>query len=252
VGERHLVALGGGGFGDEPDSGRLDDYILSLTGASRPRVCFIPTASGDAAAYIVQFYSAFPVSRCLPSHLGLFRFSVADVRSHLLDQDVIYVGGGSTVSLLAVWRAYGLPPILRQAWERGVVLCGVSAGSLCWFEAGVTLSFGQPAALRDGLGLVSGSHCPHFNRIAGLRDRYRSFVAEGAVPGGLGVDDGVAVHFVGDTVTHVVADRPDVAAYRLSAEGERVVEERLSPRYVRRRRSTTPALNGTRRFLDDR
>jgi peptidase E len=243
--DRHLVALGGGGFSDDGDSGLLDDYVMSLTGADRPRVCFIPTASGDATAYITQFYTAFPVSRCAPSHLGLFRFSVPDVRSHLLDQDVIYVGGGSAVSLLAVWRAYGLPPILRQAWEQGVVVCGVSAGSLCWFEAGVTFSFGEPVPLRDGLGLLPGSHCPHFGRIPGLRDRYRDFVADGALPGGIGIDDGVAVHFLGGSVAHVVADRPGAAAYRLWRESERVVEERLEPRYVRRR-SSTAILNGSR------
>ncbi len=148
-----IVALGGGGFSTEPDNPRLDDYINSLAGKTRPKLCFVPTASGDSDNYIVRFYDAFTVERCEPSHLRLFSRKIADLSAFVLSQDVIYVGGGATAGLLAVWRLHGLDVIFREAWERGIVLCGVSAGALCWFEAGATDSFGKPLRpLRDGLG----------------------------------------------------------------------------------------------------
>lgn len=128
---KHIVALGGGGFSTEPENSILDDFILRLTGKECPRVCFVPTASGDTEGYVQKFYDAFPPGRAEASHLALFRRTVPDLRAFALAQDVIYVGGGNTVSLLAVWRAHGLDAALRDAWKAGVVLCGISAGALC-------------------------------------------------------------------------------------------------------------------------
>src|SRR5687768_18583038 len=130
---RQIVAFGGGGFSMEAGNPLLDDYVLSLAaanGAERPKVCFLPTASGDADHYVVRFYRHFPASRCEPSHISLFRRDrgVKNVREHLLAQDLIYVGGGSVLSLLGVWRAHGIDTILRDAWESGVVMAGLSAG----------------------------------------------------------------------------------------------------------------------------
>ena len=135
---RQIVAFGGGGFSMESGNPLLDDYVLGLSGAERPRVCFLPSASGDADHYIVRFYRAFSAHRCEASHVSLFRREQGpeDLRGHLLSQDLIYVGGGSVVSLLGVWRAHGIDEILREAWEAGVILCGLSAGSLCWFARG--------------------------------------------------------------------------------------------------------------------
>lgn len=138
--DRHIVAMGGGGFSDEDPL--LDEFILGLSGRERPRVCFVPTASGDAAAYIERFYAAFTRRACEPSHLPLFQPPYPPIGELLLSQDVIYVGGGSTANMLAVWRIHGIDEVLRRAWERGTVLCGVSAGGLCWFQAGVTDSLG--------------------------------------------------------------------------------------------------------------
>ena len=156
--------MGGGGFGTEPDNPLLDDFILGLTGKQAPKVCFVPTATGDHDGYVKSFYEAFPAGRATGTHLALFKRTEPDLRELVLAQDVIYVGGGNTVSLLAVWRAHGLDVVLREAWEAGVVLCGVSAGALCWFEGGTTDSFGAALApLRDGLGFLSGSFCPHYD-----------------------------------------------------------------------------------------
>ena len=148
---RQIVAFGGGGFSMESGNPLLDDYVLGLTGAERPRVCFLPSASGDADHYIVRFYRAFSAHRCEASHISLFRREQGpeDLRRHLLSQDLIYVGGGSVISLLGVWRAHGIDAILREAWEAGVILCGLSAGSLCWFAEAVTGFHGAPQRL-DG------------------------------------------------------------------------------------------------------
>ena len=162
----------------------LDEYVLGLTGVSRPRVCFLPSASGDADHYIVRFYRAFSSERCDPSHISLFRREQgpADIRRHLLSQDLIYVGGGSVLSLIGVWRAHGIDQILREAWAGGVVMCGLSAGSLCWFSEAVTGFHGAPQRV-EGIGLLPYSNCVHYEREGQRRAAYRRFLSEGMVPG---------------------------------------------------------------------
>ena len=225
---RHIVALGGGGFSMEPDNPLLDDFILSLTGKDRPRVCFVPTAAGDADGYVQRFYDAFPAGRAEASHLALFKRTVRDLRAFALAQDVIYVGGGNTVNMLAVWRAHGLDAVLREAWEAGVVLCGVSAGALCWFEGGSTDSFGGGLSpLRDGLGLLPGSVCPHYDGEAERRPTYHDFILKG-LPGGNAADDGVGLHFVGTEFAEAISSQPDARAYRVERQGDGVIETLLS------------------------
>jgi peptidase E len=160
VEHRRVVALGGGGFSMEPDNPLLDRFILSLAASERPRVCFVPTASADSETYVLGFYRAFSQLESRPSDLQLFDRQIEDLESFVLAQDVIYVGGGSTANLLAVWRAHGLDRILERAWNEGVVMCGISAGMNCWFEQSLTDSFGQSLrGLSDGLGLIPGSAC---------------------------------------------------------------------------------------------
>ncbi len=221
--ERHIVAMGGGGFSvGEPT---VDRYVLDLTGSSRPRICFVPTASGDAERYVLAFYRAFPATSFVPSDLPLFVRDGADPRAVLLDQDVIYVGGGNTANLLAVWRLHGLDEALREAWERGVVLAGVSAGANCWFEASTTDSFGpELRALEDGLGLLPGSFCPHYDGEPGRRPLFHRLVGDG-FPAGFAADDGAACHFVGTTMTSVVRSRPGANAYRVERAADGSVTE---------------------------
>jgi peptidase E len=229
---RQIVAFGGGGFSMESGNPLLDDYVLGLTGARRPKVCFLPSASGDADHYVVRFYRAFPAERCEASHISLFRREQGpdDLRTHLLEQDLIYVGGGSVVSLLGVWRAHGIDAILREAWERGVILCGLSAGSLCWFSDAVTGFHGAPRAV-EGLGLLPFSNCVHYEPGSGRRRAYRDFVRAGMSPG-YAAEDGAALHFVGSELSRVVASRPEARGYRLDALGERVVEMRIATTYL--------------------
>jgi peptidase E len=223
-----IVALGGGGFSMEKDSSLLDDYVLSLTGPSRPRVCFLPTASGDADHYVVRFYRRFSAS-CEASHVSLFRRDQGtggvedDFATHLLAQDLIYVGGGNVVSMLGAWRAHGLDAILRKAWRRGVVLCGPSAGSLCWFEQALSAFHGAPRGVR-GLGLLPYSNCVHYDAEPARRAEYHRFVGDGMRPG-FAVEDGVALHFVDTHLERAVSSRREGRAYRVEVDADGEVRE---------------------------
>jgi len=227
-----IVAFGGGGFSMESENPLLDAYVLSLTGAPRPRVCFLPSASGDADHYVVRFYRAFPAERCEASHISLFRREQgpADLRAHLLAQDLIYVGGGSAISMLGVWRAHGIDAILREAWQRGIVLCGLSAGSLCWFAEAVTAFHGEPRRI-EGLGLLPYSNCVHYQPGSERGRGYRDLLRAG-MRAGYAAEDGAALHFAGTELQHVVASRPAARGYRLDPVGDRVVEMRMATRYL--------------------
>lgn len=228
-----IVAFGGGGFSVESASPLLDDFALSLADAERPRVCFVPTASGDADHYVVRFYRTFS-ARAATSHVSLFRRDrgagavEGDLREHLLAQDVIYVGGGSVVSLIGAWLAHGLDRILEECWRHGVILCGGSAGSLCWFTEAVTAFHGPPEPVRC-LGLLPYSNCVHYDAEPERRRGFHHYVAQGMVQG-FGVDDGCALHFVGTELQEVVSSKATAAAYRVEAVCGEAVETLLRPR----------------------
>jgi dipeptidase E len=228
-----VVAFGGGGFSMESGNALLDDYVLAATGVERPKVCFLPTASGDADHYIVRFYRHFPASRCEPSHVSLFRrdCGAPDPATHLLEQDLIYVGGGCVRSMLGAWRAHGLDDVLRRAWARGVVMCGLSAGSLCWFEQGLTAFHGEQGVPVAGLGLLMGSNAVHYDKEARRRPDFQVAIAAGMAPG-WGADDGAALHFVGPRLARVVSSRPHAGAYRVEAVGGEAVESPLATEYL--------------------
>jgi dipeptidase E len=229
-----IVALGGGGFSMEWGNPLMDDHVLGLTGVERPKVCFLPTASGDADHYVVRFYRAFPASRCVPSHISLFRreTGVGDPRTHLLEQDLIYVGGGSLVSLMGTWCAHGLDVALHEAWRAGVVLCGGSAGSLCWFSHAVSGFHEGPARTLRGLGFLPWSNAVHYADEPGRRSAYLDAVASG-LPAGYGVGDSAALHFCGTELAEVIASRPGARAHFVSCDGRGGVGERELPvRYL--------------------
>ncbi|WP_270043765.1 peptidase E [Solirubrobacter ginsenosidimutans] len=226
-----ILAMGGGGFTMEPENPALDDYVLGLAqDAPLPRICLLPTASGDGEAQIRQFHATFGSRSCEPMHISLFRLGSHPVplRETLLAQDVIYVGGGSMLGLLAVWRALGLDVILREAWESGVVLAGLSAGAMCWFEWGITKSLGHPAP-SPGLGFLPGSMSVHMDGEPARLPICRQSIADGTIPPGYAADDGVALLFRGTELAEVVASRPNRKALRLGPDG---VEEQLEPRLL--------------------
>ena len=223
--ERQIVAMGGGG-GDEDEAARLIAFLLGLTGKERPRVGFVPTASAENPELLVSLYAAFSGrADCL--HIPFFPWPPEDLRERVLSRDLLFIGGGNTANMLAVGRVHAFDAILREAWGQGTVLSGGSAGMICWFEAGVTDSFGpQLEGMRDGLGFLPGSACPHYDGEELRRPVYQELVANGFPPG-IAADDGVALHYVGTELREVVTSHDGAGAYRVEAGSETPVEARL-------------------------
>jgi dipeptidase E len=230
----HIVAMGGGGFSS--DDGVLDRYVLSFVDSARPKICFLPTATAAGAPwYVMRFIQAFPASSFEPTYLDLFDRTVEDVGSFLGEQDVIYVGGGNTANMLAVWRLHGVDVALRAAWEHGVVCCGVSAGANCWFEASTTDSYlrGHADPLLDGLGFVSGSFCPHYDAEPSRRPSYLSLVGHGTLPAGFACEDFAAVHLADGELDEAVASRAGATAYRVTRGPHgRAIEDAMPTRLL--------------------
>lgn len=230
---RRIVAVGGGGFTVEPRDHALEAHIAALTGRERPRVCLLPTASGDPEAQIERFNAAFRRLGCRTSHVSLFRLGDRPlaVAEHLLAQDAIYVGGGSLLNLVAIWRAHGLDRVLRRAWERGILLAGVSAGSMCWFEHGITTSTGEPGPAA-GLGFLEGSNCVHYDAQRERAPVFHLCLQEGLMPGGWAVDDGAALVFEGAQLAEAVTARPGAGARRVDCFAGTIVERALAARLL--------------------
>lgn len=234
AGPPRILAMGGASLLPSSTDGALHQYLLDLTGQARPRICFVGTPSGDNAEYAANFYAAF-ARRAEPTHLGLFDRRVGDLTAFLLEQDIVYVGGGNTANALAIWRTHGLDRALRTAWESGVILAGPSAGANCWFEASTSDSFGPEIhALRDGLRFVKGSFCPHYDSESLRRPRYHELVGTGELPDGYGADDGVALLFEGRDLAEVVASLPGSSAFRVERRrGNQVEETPIRARAIR-------------------
>jgi peptidase E len=220
--------MGGGGFSTAPGDRALDRYVLEVTERPHPRICLLPTASGDPEEQIQRFYRAYHDLPCEPTHLSLFRLGTGpvDLRAVLLGQDAIYVGGGSLLNLLAIWRAHGLDSIVREAWERGVVLGGISAGSMCWFSAGVTTGFGHPRAV-EGLGFLPASNSVHYGSEPERRQCFHEAVRAELAPPGYGVDDGAGLLFAGTDMVEAVSARRGARGWWVEAEGGHATETQL-------------------------
>lgn len=228
---RQIIALGGGGFSMEPENTLLDSYILRQSGSHNPKICFIPTGSGDSESYISRFYRFFQTQSCTPSHLSLYKPPTRDLESFILEKDIIYVGGGNTKNLLALWKEWGLDLILRKAWEQGIILAGISAGSICWFEEGVTDSYGDGLEPLTCLGFLKGSNCPHYDGEADRRPSYHKLMASNKIKPGMAADDDVGIHFINQEVNKIISSRPNARAYKVYFEKE-VIEEELETEFL--------------------
>jgi len=241
---RVILAMGGGGFTMEPSNPLLDDFVLSLAPveALAPRILFLPTASGDAGAQINAFQARFAGRACVPEHLSLFhlRDEKRSLKDTILDQDIVYVGGGSMRNLLAIWRAHGLDELLIQAWRQGTVLAGLSAGAMCWLEGGISCSSGPPEPY-PGLGLLAGSLTVHADGEPERLPAWLAAVRSGALPGGWAVDDGVGLLFRGERLARIVSSRPGAGAQRVDAIAGELVRGRLEPELLGE--SAPPALD---------
>jgi peptidase E len=231
-----ILALGGHDFTSRPPDRAVSELMLRLAterAEGRPRICILPTASGDTSEQIGRFYAAFGERPCEPSDLSLFRLGRRPMalRDHLLAQDLIYVGGGSLVNLLAVWEAHDIASILSLAWRQGIVLAGQSAGAMCWFEAGITKSSGKPLEAA-GLGLLSGSLCVHYNNEPERRAAYLEAVGNNGMPDGYGLDDYAGLIWEGPGPPSAVTARRGARAYKVTSSDTGVVESPLPARFL--------------------
>lgn len=225
--KRQIIAMGGAALPAKLDNLLLVRYFLGQTGKKNPKVCFIGAASGDAENYRLRFYAGFGRFPCRTSHLPLFARTPRDLESFVLGHDAIFVGGGNTRSMLAVWRDWGLDGCLRTAWERGVLLGGVSAGAICWFEQGLTDSVAGPLTAMDCLGWLAGSCCPHYDGERLRRPAFRRLVASGRIADGVAADDHAALHYVDDSLLRAVSGAPRARAWSVRKSGNRAIEKAL-------------------------
>jgi peptidase E len=217
--------------------GPLTEYAIDLSGANAraPKVCFVATAGGDSPAVIANFYNAALQRGLIASHLALFPMpNIDDVRGHLLDCDVIWVSGGSVAGLLAMWELHGIGPLMRQAWQAGVVLTGVSAGSICWHVGGTTDSFGpELRPVSNGLGLIPWSNGVHYDSVAQRRPEFQRLIAAGELPAGYATDDGVGLLYRGTSLLEALTERDGKSAYHVARGNDgRAIETVIDPRLL--------------------
>ncbi|MBK6504796.1 MAG: Type 1 glutamine amidotransferase-like domain-containing protein [Ignavibacteria bacterium] len=228
---RQIVALGGGMFSMEPENGLLDKYILNLVPSERPKICFLGTASSDGQEYRDMFYNFFKKKNCEPTHLALTD-PPRNIASFIMKQDIIHVGGGNTSLIMQAWKEHGVDKIMKKAWNSGIILTGMSAGAICWFNDGITNP--EPGVLTrlPCLGLLKGSFCPHYDERAELRHAYKKLILEKTIGEGYGAEDGVALHFVDNNLIKIVTSRPGASAFRVHVSKHKIVEERLESEYL--------------------
>ena len=229
---RHIIAMGGGGFSMEPGNPLLDQYVLDQARRKRPRICFLPHATDGAERYALNFFNAFTKLNAQPAYLSLFTPHTADLEGFLLYQDVIYVGGGNTKSMLALWREWGLDAILRKAYQQGTVLAGISAGANCWFQECSTDSIPGPYTVLPCLGLLKGSFCPHYDGETERRQSLHRLMKENKVLPGYAADNSAALHMVDEVLHACVGSVPGAKVYQVRKKGVSVVEEALPTRFL--------------------
>lgn len=224
---RQIIALGGHNLSDCAQDVALSRYILAQSPQSRPRICLLAQASREDCSYILRFCRHFIALGACPSDLSLFQAHTADIAEFLLSQHIIYVGGGNTRSMLALWREWGVDQVLRQAWQQGIVLSGVSAGAICWFAQGLTDSIPGRLTALDCLGFLPGSCSPHYDSETERRPTYQRLVKEGGIMPGYGVDDGAGLHFRGQELAHVIGAAENATAYTVERTSAGLSENRL-------------------------
>ncbi len=225
------ILIAGGGFGTA-----FIRYMAELTGKPRPKICYLPTASADAPDGIINFFKNCAPLNVEPSVQESFIESLTQTRSWedvFLSVDGVVVSGGNTLNQQAIWKAQGIDLVLRKAWDRGVVLGGASAGSLCWFEEGTTDSRPQALSIVRGLGFITGSHSPHYDAEAGRRPLYQKLISSGEMKPGYACDNDAGIYFEDNTVKRVVSARAGAKVYYVSVAGGKAVERVMEPEMIR-------------------
>ena len=221
--DKQIIAIGGGGFGRNPGDGVIEQYILDQTGKEKPNICFIPTATGDNEAYKVNYYSTFSKLDCNPIHLDLFK-RTPDLEQLIPQQDAIFVGGGNTKSMLAVWKDWNLDKLLKEAYKKGVVMSGVSAGANCWFERAVVDSWEEDLRVIDCMGFIKGICCPHYDEEPQRRPAVKTFLEDGIIDSCYSVEGNCALHIKNDDEYLSVDFGKEKNAYIVSMDGDKVKE----------------------------
>jgi dipeptidase E len=230
--KRQVIAMGGGGFSMEPENPLLDEYVIKQASKARPSVCFLPHATDDAVRNTFRFFKAFSKFDVKLTHLSLFSPETADLESFLMEQDVIYVGGGNTKSMVALWREWKLDGVLRKAYENGIVLAGLSAGANCWFDECSTDSVPGPYGVLPCIGILRGSFCPHYDGEVERRPSLHKMLSEGKIVSGYAADDGAAAHFIDGEFFGGVSSRPHAKVYKVDKVDGQVIEAVMKTHYL--------------------
>ena len=221
---RQVIAIGGGGFGRTQESHLIEQYILDQSSQEKPNICFIPTATGDLDPYVVNFYTVFSKLNCNPSHISFFKRTM-DLEEHILNQDVIFVGGGNTKSMLAVWKDWGLDLILKKAYDQGTVMSGVSAGAICWFEQGLTDSWASELKMMPCMNFISGNCAPHYDEEPQRRPATKKLLQDNAISFMYGIEGGAALHFINEQPEKTVRFQKNKHSYNVTLKDSTVSEK---------------------------
>jgi dipeptidase E len=215
----------------EPDNGLLDKYILNLVPKEKPKICFLGTASNDGKEYRDMFYNFFKKRQCIPSHLSLIN-PPKNIEAFIMDKDIIHVGGGNTKLIIDTWKKFGVDKIMKKAWESGIILTGMSAGAICWFDDGITNPSPGKLVRLPCLGFLNGSFCPHYDDRAELKDAFHKLILDKTLEDGYGVEDGAAIHFVGAEPIRVITSRPAVTAFKVKKVRNKIIETPMPAIYL--------------------
>ena len=224
--DKQIIAIGEGGFGRNPGNGTIEKYILDQSDKNRPNICFIPTATGDDESYKVSYYATLTKLNCTPTHIDFFK-RTTDLEKLIKDQDIIFVGGGNTKSMLAVWREWGLDKILKKAYQNGTIMCGVSAGAICWFEKGVTDSWADKLNIMNCLGFIKGSCCPHYDEEPERKPSLSKFIENKDIQNCYAIEGGCALHIKNEEVYSAISFRGKKNTFYVDYQSGKTVEKKL-------------------------
>ena len=222
--EKHIVAIGGGGFGRNMSSFLIEKYLLKLSEKECPKICFLPTATGDDDKYIVRFYSIFTRLNCIPSHITFFKRTI-DINSHIMNQDLVFVGGGNTKSMLAIWNDWGMSELLKVAYNQGIIMSGVSAGAICWFTSGITDSWDKELRILPCLDLIRGTCCPHYDEEPTRIPYVKKILHEQKVSNCISIEGGAAMHFIDGRPHKNISFNSNKNTYDVYFNGTDIVEK---------------------------
>ena len=222
--KKQIIAIGGGGFGRTTTSNLIEKYILSLSASDIPKICFLPTATGDNDSYIVRFYSIFSRLNCHPSHIDFFKRTI-NLNDHIMNQDIVFVGGGNTKSLLAVWRDWGMDKILKKAYSQGVIMSGVSAGAICWFTRGITDSWEEELKILPCLDFIKGTCCPHYDEEPSRIPYVEKILRHNEVSNCISIEGGSALHFVDGIPLKNISFKSKKNSYKVFCENNLIIEK---------------------------